>query len=821
MAVAEPGIVEPGAPARTSRTRLFDRLDLALLYAACIALAFAPGALDRELPTYARALVATSAVLVLPGMAVFRLVAPASEQRLPRALASSVPLGILGILPAMTVSFLAGLSIEVFLGIALGTGGLLVVLAALPFGGAAHGSSLRERWSVTPGEETLGLILLIVAVSPLWLRFDLSRDFDDWWYLGYVRQYMDAEELRPRDPMAGPGGPISGRAATNAWLLAEGGVARLGDLDPVYLVQTFLPPLLLAAALLAAYALTRRLTGSEGAGQWAVFFIALAAAIDVLAPEGLGRILLLRSAQDKVVAGLLATPVALLFVLDALDGPRRRQFIALTLAALALVAIHPHGLALLGAACVGILALECTAAGMRRPAGKYLIAGSVVVAVVAAVGLALWLRVAEESPELFDTGSGPRPDYRVIDLPLGMSMAHPGVFRNPLLVAAILLTLPMLPRWRRDRAARVMIALAWVPIIVTLIPPISTIAGRVVSPGLLWRFTWLVPIGPVLGYWAARVIRPLRVPVTRRLAGAAVAVGAVAIGMAVQEASVLGDPGYHSGDGLTNDREIVIVRSWHYVFDEVQRANDTQRELLRAVARHVPAGSLLAADPFLSRAAVAYKAGIVPFAPVNAPTSNPIVRDRSTLLEPGTPRPLRRAILQRYGITHVIVPADSNADEDLALKRGVRELFRGRRYVLFQVETVPGAADPVATSGVYSLWRAVVQGEEQRRPARIVLRTVWTASAPAPVTDEFTADMVDDEGQRVGNPVVVAAGEFHVEVPFSHRFIFGVPPGEGDYVVRIAAPGGVPVPVADVSVSRGRGGVEIFVNPRDSGTTDE
>lgn len=820
MTVAELRQAEPGAPAGTSRARLLDRLDLVLLYAAGIALVFLPGALDRDLPNYARALAATAVLLVIPGLAVFRLIAPRTEQRLPRALASAIPLAVLGLLPAMTVSFIAGLPIEAFLGIALGTGAVLVLLTASPLGSPAS-TSVATRWSVTPGEETLGLILLIVAVSPIWLRFDISRDFDDWWYLGYVRQYMDADELKPRDPMAGPGGPISGRAATNAWLLAEGGICRLGDLDPVYFVQTFLPPLLLAAALLAAYALTRRLTGSEGAGQWAVFFIALAAAIDVLAPEGLGRMLLLRSAQDKVVAGLLAAPVALLFVLDALGQPRRRTLVALALAAVALVAIHPHGLALVGAAGAGILALEWSATGTRRPGRNALLVGGLAIAVVAAVGLALWLRVAEESPELFEAGTGPRPEYRVIDLPLGLSMANPGVFRNPLLVAAILLTLPLVSQWRRDRSARVMIALAWVPVAATLIPPISTLAGRVVSPDLLWRFTWLVPVGPVLGYWAARVIRPVRLPFLRRIAGAAVALCAVSIAIGVQEVSVLADPGYHAGDGLTSDRDIVIVRSWHYVFDEVQRASDAQRELLRAVTRHVPAGSLVAADPFLSRAIVAYKAGVIPFAPVNAPTSNPIVRDRSTLLEPGTPRPLRRAIIQRYGITHVIVPAESTADEDLALKRGVKELFRGRRYVLFQVTSAPRTGDPLAKFGVYSLWRGIVVGEEQRRPARIVLRSVWTASSPAAATDELTADLVDAGGNRIGDPVVVATGSFQVEVPFSHRFIFPVPPGEGDYVVRISGPGGEPVPLADVSVNRGPGGVEIFVNPRDAGATNE
>jgi hypothetical protein len=754
------------------------RFDLAACFVVGLAIVAIAQYTEVDLPAYLKTLAAFLVLILLPGAALWRLLGAPGGASLPIALACAVPFGVLALVPAAAVGFVFELSMPTALIIGVVTGGLLVLAAASPL--APAGTPMR--YALTPGEETLLMVLLLVVLSPVWLRVDLSRDFDDWWYLGYVSEYSTAEDLAPRDPMGGPDGPLSARVAVDVWLFGEGAVTRLADQDALYVVQDFLPPVLLAAMILAVFALARRLLDHEDAALVAVVLVALMAAIDLVAHEGVGRSLVVRSAQDKVVSGFLGVPVFLICLYEASTRRTRRSFIALVAISAALVVIHPHGLVLALAAAVGFLALEVAADDFervpKRMAALLLVAAVVIVVVPATI----WLRVADQSPSLFDSSNGPRLEFRVIDLPAGLYMAHPGVFRNPLLLLAIFLSVFYVTRWRKDRAARLLLAATWVPVILVLFPPTAVVVGRVVSPAQLWRFAWLIPVGPILGQAVMLAYDRFRPEIPRRAAMAAVLAGVAAFALVAQEGNEILDSGFYTAiDVEANSEDLAIMRGLDYLADGSQRATSLQRQILRAAGRRVPRGEKVLADIFLSRALPAFSPGLIPAAPGATPRSDPASRDRDTILERRTPRNLRVALLRRYNLRYIIAPANSTAELDLSSMRGTRRLAGNARYVLLGIEPPTAAPQPDALFGPYALWRTNAETQlDDELVIGITLGTTWTsASAPA-AGDQVVARLIDPAGNAVES-LALTPGFSEPSVPFSHRFVFAVPYYEGTY----------------------------------------
>ncbi len=774
----------PADSGRAPRLPAVDRRHvLPSLYVAGVAVLLLAQATGWELPEYWAAFLACMVIGVLPGLALARILAPTDGRGLAEALALAVPFSVVLMAPLAAAGFLLRLDMKPLVSLILAAGFVPVTLAT-------NAPALKPA---TRHEQLLLLLTAVIVLSPLWLRIDLSRDWDDWWYLGYVRQYMDATALSPRDPVAGPDAPVSARTAIDVWLLAQGAIARLGLLNPVYLVQTFLPPAAIAAALLAVYALTRRIARDSAAALLATIALIGVALIDVAPHEGFGRTLFVRAAQDKVVSGIVVGPSFLLLLLQQFDTPGPVSRVSLLLAGVALAVTHPHGLILVAGVTVGFVALELLAGEIRRASARRLAFGALAIAALMAVPAFFWLRLTEQTPGLFNPEAGPRLAWRILDLPGRLYTAHPGLLRNPLLVLAIVLSLAHLRRWREDRGARLLIAATWAPILLILFPPSAVVLGKIMSPSQLWRMLWIVPAAPILGAAAITVAGRLTRRVPAAIGGLAILALAVALGAAAQQGSLRLDRGYFAGPGVVIRRhEPVVIAGLRYLADHDQRVTPAQDAILRAIARRVPAGARVMADLFMARAMTAYVAGLQPVSPVAGPRSDPAVRDRDTFFFRNTPRNLRLAILARNGISHVLVARGSRAERDIARRRFALRLYRNQRYALYRLSPPLPNASALATFGDLALWRETVA--PRRLVPELRVRLVWTSPAPPAPGTLVRARLVDTAGATAA----ATAGPLpfvEAEVPFRwNGRLPVVSPGEYQVLVTVLAPDGQAAP---------------------------
>jgi hypothetical protein len=662
-------------------------------------------------PESARIAVATLAVLLAPGFAAWRALAPRRPAAPHVDLPASVILGLAVVGAALAATFAAGASLGFTLGLVLAAS---LVLAAL----AARGTLPVEG---RPGDLVHPAVIAVVVV-PLGLALArlVTIDRDAPFHVGRVRKLANLDALSV-DAMAElAGGSTHAGYAFPLWHAVVALAARAGDVDPTTAYRLVTVALVPLAALLA-YALARTVLGDARLGALA------AVAAVLLGLVGLDRPAWALLADPPSATVTLAFPALLTAAALHAQRPTRATLLLLAAGAGAVTVLHPTYLPYAALVLAG--AAAAVAAQARRLPVRALVAASAAV-VLPFVLYTLWLlplvrdtnaRMTAASLEQSETEKYLRLGHivRVEDviLPDPRRLAFSGV---------ALLALCALPAVAalRGRAAAAVLGGAGAVLAVLLVPPFFDVLSDVVSLSQSRRVGAFLPRPLLLAAGLAGLAvlarrRPLPLLAASLAVGTLVGVAlspssgaalALVIAAAVAAAAALAVVLRRDGQARDAPGLALAAGCLALAPAAVAVAPDLVRAVrqppapdlalpapVTAALRALPARAVVAADLQTSYLVPAVSEHLVFAGPVvhvaNSRRNDPYGRREvtQTILGTGTAADVRRRVLRERGIGYLLLAPGfaRRLGPRLAAEPGYQPVFRGAGYLLLRATFVP------------------------------------------------------------------------------------------------------------------------------------
>ena len=600
------------------------------------------------------------ALCALPGAGLAALLSRSATMDAAEFAGMSFALSVSVVAALATVAWYTGIGITV----------LAWTCAAACVGGTAllvreWRSGLRDRVAQAPGAWPMALAAGLVAMLQRpW--FHASSDI--FYHVAAVRSLLTTGRVLVTDPIYGT--PTSIIDPTSGiWHTMQACVARLTGIEPSML---YLGAMGIGAAVLAigAWALLRRVTSSP---------VAVAAGMALMF-VGLYKMDLRASAYPNIVSYGLAMLAIALFLRLLED----RSWWTVALAAIATyatVSMHVGSAELVGLAGAAVAAWSVVAWLVTRrredAAGRYdghawlRIAFALAAGFVDASPVLLPRLLALSGSSVIGESTFGVIRDQVIHLPLGMSMMLPGSFLGP---GSVLWTGSALAAWagwrawrRRDSAALATFAIASMAVILLVFPPVASIVISF-SSHMARRLAKLLQFAPYVSMTWALGLALTRWPAVRRVIGWT---AACLVGLSVLSTTVVG---VHGDSWLPRYfGEKSVVSAWR-----LDRRLWWGSEAMAAVAsevgdRHpVVAGAPITSYQLCGMLPV-YTMDVLeshsPY-PVEVVSGKQRRKDAARLMATGTPQAQRRAILDRWGVSYIVVdPSDSTVRSLPELRR--------------------------------------------------------------------------------------------------------------------------------------------------------
>ena len=437
----------------------------------------------------AMALTLASALLA-PGWMLWRLLGPRGAGACAAA-AFSVGLGLSWLVAtAAAVLWLGGGLEQLVLAVSVQNAALTLVFIfwTIRTGTGSPGppGGTDQRGAAWPA--VLSALALAALVATALHSTGFTHGGDEWFYLRATRQFLDGRgwifDFEP-------------------WELVLALLVRLAGVDLLEAYRVLLPPFLIGASALSLIALGETVLGDRAAALFAFVLQALYCLSDMQARGSGAGMALLRVTEDKYAALLLLLPLVQAAALLALRG-RRLRFLALA-AALAVAGelVHPLTAVWLAAS---LLVPVAAWARERRSRPRPAVLAVTAVSGLVILGLGLALR-SIRGTAYFSLQSGAalhdrllnasRRELLVLALDRGWYMGDPRLLSHPLLLASLAAALWL--ALRREHPSRAFLAGAMaVPLLVVFVPPLPMGVGAIVSPWVMPRLLWALPVSLTL-----------------------------------------------------------------------------------------------------------------------------------------------------------------------------------------------------------------------------------------------------------------------------------------------------------------------------------
>ncbi len=505
-------------------------------------------------------------------------------------------------------------------------------------------------------------------------------DGDMWSYLGFVQGFSDVVQSRS----------AWGRYALNGWMFEQAALVRITGLEPVSLVQDHIAPVVVVVAVLAIWWLARVLFGSRAA-----LLVACVAVIVCLIQAGdprvMGDDLVAHATEDKYVTRFVFLPVALGLAVLYTRTKAWRHLLLFAFACWSVVTVHPMGLLLIGI-CTGGFLLVHLALNLRD--GRAWRTAVALGAAMASIGLppAVYLLVTG-NPYVYQMDGAPpgttpfllswaQNGERLMGLGESWYIMHPSLLLEPPVLAALALGTPfLLWRARKDVAAQLLLGVLLFTIFLVYFPPVSTFIGGFTGPWSLWRLAWPIELAALLtlGWMAWEAVRFAAARFLPARAGVAVAYLPLLLVAALAVAAV--------------PSAIAGVRSASGEGETPQEDSSCTDPALRWLGKTVEKPNTVVLAPEKENSCFpAYSSRILyvsfrgnqygdgPDIPRN-------IADVRKFFDSPTLDGEMRKILDRYGVTFVLLPTDSPLNAQLRHAPGFRALDNpGERYRIYQVD---------------------------------------------------------------------------------------------------------------------------------------
>ncbi|MEE8311193.1 MAG: DUF6077 domain-containing protein, partial [Candidatus Binatia bacterium] len=387
---------------------------------------------------------------------------------------------------------------------------LTVVLALLTLAAirAQSGSTTTEpSWPTATPATLAGFTLLAVLLAASAYVLTRTGSIDRWWYLAYVRDFLEAPMLDRTEPFLGSG-RVHPRFAFQPWLMTLALWARQADIDPVRLYERIAPvlvaPLSLSAQLALGWALFARPRAARVCAVCATLVLLSAGPLPVPA-----RIL-----EDKILAAAVVAPLLTAACLSHARGQAAARIAVGAAAVLAL--LHPLVYALALLVIVPWLVLAVVSGTCERARALVLTA---IVTLGAAGAAALGAPTARAVQA--DGATLAAPDHPIVRVHLARErlvilkppdaetasgasyVVNPRLLLHPLVLLA-LASIPL--AWGRPARERAyLVPASTVPLLVAFVPPLASLLGAAVLPWMVYRVLWVIPYGALLTVGVDRV----------------------------------------------------------------------------------------------------------------------------------------------------------------------------------------------------------------------------------------------------------------------------------------------------------------------------
>jgi hypothetical protein len=454
-----------------------------------------------------------------------------------------------------------------------------------------------------------------IATTPYWAKDRVSGDFDDWTYMAYARDYVNADHVNEHEPFFGTDDPPTPRMRDNVWVLTTALIAKTGGSAPEGVLLEYLRPLLTLLVLLSTFALTWTLFKNSVIALLAALFQAGYGLIDLSPHEGMGRNLFVRISEDKMMGAFLLFPIALVFVARFVEKRTVASVVGFALIVLAIAFVHPVPLAFLGITIGTLAALRVVQDRDVRGAG-WLLALLVPVAMGSIWPFVQRQLLQNSAPELFGTEESAitfRDAFRFTEIGHGLLIGNYHMIINPMVIAAIVLTPVVWLLARRSVGGDIVASMTGGALLAFFVPFIATPLSDLMTPQTLWKVPWIIPVGPVFAYLAYEGGRRFaaaqwfaagrtRASAALVLTPAALLVVFLGAALLIQEQYIRADGGsyydWRRGDSfLPGPDESIFLGGIDRGLSGTWRLDPFLRDLIGYMERNIPAKSVVLAEP--------------------------------------------------------------------------------------------------------------------------------------------------------------------------------------------------------------------------------
>ncbi len=366
--------------------------------------------------------------------------------------------------------------------------------------------------------------LLFLAAGMALVTILTPRDFDDWYYLGYIRDFLAQKPIGLEDAIFDLGKPAPTRIwFGGAWWIAESFLTYFSGIDPVTCHQTYVPLLMMPVAIFAFFALTRQLFRTNTVALMAVYLQTVFYLSSSIPLKTVGWFFLCRLAQDKAVCFFIMVPFATALALQIIKGndsnPHSRLRLRLTYWFVTLTSALTHGM---GPIWAGLTILPFALVETLRMRSRRAVLNLGIVALPIACYAAIVIAATGHTQPQFEA-PGPEPVSisEVMRGPYLPASSYPDpiesrhpivrlgrpdqvilnplfVIRYPMAIAALILTMLLIPRIKGDMSCRFAVIVTTLVLLLTYTPTGANLAARFISYRLLFRLSWLLPWGIVI-----------------------------------------------------------------------------------------------------------------------------------------------------------------------------------------------------------------------------------------------------------------------------------------------------------------------------------
>ncbi len=415
------------------------------------------------------------------------------------------------------------------------------------------------------------LIILVLACAAALIPLSSSGyvDGDVLTHVAMIRNVLESPRFSMEEPLFGAGLPAPTRGAANPWLLLPAFMSRVSGIDPLHLINTYLPPTLGILAILAVYLLVSELSGKKSLALFTtVFFVIYLAAEPFHRHGNQSYILFRRIISDKHFLLAILLPVGIVFAQRYLRSGLTRFLVLFGLTGMGIAFTHSLvTLFLLISTSVfatGYLLVDWInqQAFIKKTAWR-------VAALVVSTGVLMTIpllqsrkesdrisylflndlsrislvsdktlispvtsadslsvpgqkvpylgevEVENANPYLVRRLYGQLKAKGLLVLSSTMFMSHPDLLWDLGTILALCLT-PFLLLWvRKDNLALYLFAVTITYPIINFIPFVAPLVSRFVTPWLLYRFTWPLPLVLTLAYFLFKFAEWFEKPFSR------------------------------------------------------------------------------------------------------------------------------------------------------------------------------------------------------------------------------------------------------------------------------------------------------------------